>query len=142
MKRTALGAMALLIAASSVTVPSLASAAPYSASVQYDRGDRHGDDWRDVRRDERDYRQGYKAGYRDSKREDWRRDDRRWRETHWRRGDYLPSNYRSHYREIDWRASHYREPPRGYHYVRDDRGETLLVGIATGAILGVILAGH
>ena len=33
-----------------------------------------------------------------------------------------------------------RRPPRGYHYVRDDRGDYLLVGIATGVILGVILA--
>ncbi|WP_395647867.1 RcnB family protein [Terricaulis sp.] len=60
----------------------------------------------------------------------------------WRRGDRLPSYYRSHYREVDWRRHGYRAPPRGYHYVRDDRGETLLVGIATGVILGVILANN
>ena len=35
-----------------------------------------------------------------------------------------------------------RRPPRGYHYVRDDRGDYLLVGIATGVILGVILANN
>ena len=60
----------------------------------------------------------------------------------WRRGDRLPSYYRSNYREVDWRRYGYRAPPRGYHYVRDDRGETLLVGIATGVILGVILANN
>jgi len=58
----------------------------------------------------------------------------------WRRGDRLPSYARQHYREVDWRRERLREPPRGYHYVRDDRGELLLVGIATGVILGLILS--
>ena len=58
----------------------------------------------------------------------------------WRRGERLGAYERAHYARVDWRRDHLRAPPRGYHYVRDDRGETLLVGIATGAILGVILA--
>lgn len=59
----------------------------------------------------------------------------------WRRGDRLPSYYRSHYREVDWRRAHLRQPPRGYHYVRDDNsGEYLLVGIATGVILAILLS--
>lgn len=58
----------------------------------------------------------------------------------WRRGDRLPSYYRTRYQEVDWHHEHYRAPPRGYHYVRDDRGEVLLVGIATGAILSAILS--
>lgn len=131
MKRTAMGAMALLIAASSLTIPTVASAKPWHQDQRYERSDRH---------DDRDYSKGYKQGYRDSNRDDWARDDRRWRDTRWRKGDRLPSNYRSHYREVDYRAHHYKAPPRGYHYVRDDRGETLLVGIATGAILGVLLS--
>ncbi len=57
----------------------------------------------------------------------------------WRRGERLPSYYRTQYREVDWRRAHYRAPPRGYHYVRDDRGEVLLVGIATGVILSILL---
>lgn len=65
-----------------------------------------------------------------------RRDNRH----QWRRGERLGAYERAHYRQVDWRRDHLREPPRGYHYVRDDRGETLLVGIATGAILGIILA--
>jgi Ni/Co efflux regulator RcnB len=60
----------------------------------------------------------------------------------WRRGQRLPSYYRERYREVDYRTERYRAPPRGYHYVRDDRGDTLLVGIATGAILSVILSGR
>lgn len=58
----------------------------------------------------------------------------------WRRGDRLPANYRGYYHDVDWRREHLRAPPGGYHYVRTDRGETLLVGIATGVILGLILS--
>lgn len=60
----------------------------------------------------------------------------------WRKGQRLPSYYRSRYQEVDYRREGYREPRRGYHYVRDDRGDVLLVGIATGAILSVILSGR
>jgi Ni/Co efflux regulator RcnB len=121
-----------------------------------DRPDR---DWRDNRRRDRD-------GYREGRRFQRNWDDRRfngytyrgrwhygpppghyrdhvdygWRA--WRRGDRLSSYYRSHYRSVDWRYHRLRQPPRGYHYVRDDRGDYLLVGIATGVILGVILAGN
>jgi Ni/Co efflux regulator RcnB len=56
----------------------------------------------------------------------------------WRRGDRLPAYYRDYYRPVDYRAYRLRAPPRGYHYVRDDRGDYLLVGIATGVILGII----
>lgn len=57
----------------------------------------------------------------------------------WRRGDRLSAYERGNYRRVDYRRERLREPPRGYQYVRSDRGETLLVGIATGVILSVIL---
>jgi len=57
----------------------------------------------------------------------------------WRRGDRLPSYARQQYREVDWRRERLRQPPRGYHYVRDDRGEILLTAIATGVILSILL---
>lgn len=60
----------------------------------------------------------------------------------WRRGDRLPSEFRNRYRTVDYRSAHLRAPPRGYHYVRDDRGDTLLVGIATGVIMSMILSGR
>jgi Ni/Co efflux regulator RcnB len=61
----------------------------------------------------------------------------------WRRGDRLPAYYRDSYYVVrDYDRYHLRPPPRGYHYVRDDRGDYLLVGIATGVILGVILANN
>lgn len=58
----------------------------------------------------------------------------------WRRGDRLPSYYQGRYRQVDYRREHLRAPPRGYRYVEDDRGDMLLVGIATGVILSVILS--
>jgi Ni/Co efflux regulator RcnB len=113
-----------------------------------DRGDhRRGDRGRDERRDQRwdgqrhngytyngrwNYgpppsayqgRNGYETGYRS-----------------WRRGERLPSYYQDRYRTVDYRRAHLRAPPRGYRYVEDDRGDMLLVALATGVILSVILA--
>jgi Ni/Co efflux regulator RcnB len=67
------------------------------------------------------------------------RGDARYDYRGWRRGDRLSNYHRSHYAQVDWRRARLHAPPRGYRYVRDDRGETLLVGIATGVILSVIL---
>ena len=58
----------------------------------------------------------------------------------WRRGDRLPSYYRDRYDVVDWRDCGLRAPPRGYRYVEDDRGNYLLVAIATGVILSVLLS--
>lgn len=124
LKRTAMSAVAaLMLVAPIAAMPSYASAAPFQYGAHYDRGDRNG------RNDHSDHR-------------NWKKDDKRWHNHSWRKGERLPANYREHYREVDYRAHHLKAPPRGYHYVRDDRGETLLVGIATGAILGVILANN
>ena len=60
----------------------------------------------------------------------------------WRRGDRLPDYYRNGYQGIDYRAYRLRPPPRGCRYVRDDRGDILLVGIATGVILSAILSSN
>jgi Ni/Co efflux regulator RcnB len=68
-------------------------------------------------------RNGYQAGYRT-----------------WRRGDRLPSYYQQRYRTVDYRREHLRAPPRGYRYVEDDRGDMLLVGVATGVILAILLS--
>ncbi len=58
----------------------------------------------------------------------------------WRRGERLPTEYRNRYRQVDYRREHLRAPPRGAHYVRDDRGNTILVAVATGVILSVLLS--
>lgn len=124
----------------------------------YRRADRR-DDRYDRRADRRDDRRDRRADRRDDRRDRW--DDRRYNGYHyngrwhygppprhyrdvrydyraWRCGDRLPGYYREHYRPVDYRYYRLRPPPRGYHYVRDDRGDYLLVGIATGVILGII----
>ena len=103
----------------------------------WDRGERrgdHGDRWDNRRHNgyyhnNRWYYGPPPAAWRDDARYDYRQ---------WRRGDRLPGYYRNYYRDVDYRHYRLRAPPRGYHYVRDDRGDFLLVGIATGVILGII----
>lgn len=141
-------------------------AMPTQAAAQH-RGDRNWDrdrDHRDYRRDRRDDRRDYRRDRRDDRRDRHRGrwDDRRYNGynyngrwyygpppahysgvhygyRHWRRGDRLPRYYRDRYVVVrDYDRYGYRRPPRGYHYVRDDRGDLLLVGIATGVILGII----
>jgi len=128
-----------------------------STAAAHERGDRRGDwredrrDWRDDRRDDRrDSRwdRGRHNGYYTNGRWNYgpppawayQRNDYRPGYHQWRRGERLPSYYRSHYRSVDWRRERLRQPPRGYHYVRDDRGEILLVAIATGVILSILLS--
>jgi len=154
--------------AAAATLMAISPLAAAGASAQDYRGDRDGrydndrgrDNDRNDRRDNdrRDRRDNDRRGDRWNQRQhngfylgrhfyygqpSWAQMQRRdyrpaWQQ--WRRGDRLPSYARSHYREIDWRRAHYRAPPRGYHYVRDDRGEVLLVGIATGVILSILLS--
>ena len=60
------------------------------------------------------------------------------KETHWHTGDRIDRDNRR-YREVDYRDHRLREPPRGYHYVRDDNtGEIVLAAIATGLIAALI----
>jgi len=55
---------------------------------------------------------------------------------HWQRGHrYAGPVYVVH----DYGHYHLRQPPRGYHWVRADNNDYLLVAIATGIILDVAL---
>ena len=47
--------------------------------------------------------------------------------------------YRTRYVVTDWRRDRLREPPRGYHWVRSDNGDFLLVAITTGVIVDLLL---
>ena len=111
------------------------------------------DDRRDYRRDRRDYDRDYRRARWDDHRYNGYNYNGRWyygpppshyRDVDygyrgWRRGDRLPRYYQDRYVVVrDYDRYGYRHPPRGYHYVRDDRGDLLLVGIATGVILGII----
>jgi Ni/Co efflux regulator RcnB len=160
MKRIATTALAALLAAGSL------GTGVANAQTWRD-GDRNGqNDRRDDRNDRRDDRRDDRQDRRDDRRENQRWNDRAyngyyvngrfyrgqpnyqqmqrrdyrpaWQQ--WRRGDRLTTYGRQHYREVDWRREHYRAPPRGYHYIRDDRGEVLLVGLATGDILSILLS--
>jgi Ni/Co efflux regulator RcnB len=135
MKKILVSGLAALALASAL--PATASADPgwrQTADRDHDgRNDRH-DRW-DNRRDNGYYynnrfyrgappaayygRPGFRPGYRA-----------------WSRGDRLPPGY--HYTVVDYRGR-YAPPPRGYHYVRDDRGDVLLAAIATGLIASVIV---
>jgi Ni/Co efflux regulator RcnB len=59
-----------------------------------------------------------------------------------RRGERLPSNYRSNHYVVDnWRTHGLKAPPRGQHWVQVG-GDYLLVSIATGVIASVLLGGR
>jgi Ni/Co efflux regulator RcnB len=163
MKRIATTALAALIAAGSLST-GVASAQSYRDRDVHDARREVREERRDVREERRelrdargDLRQERRESRWDQRRHNgyyangryyrgqppawaYQRGDYRPAYQSWRRGERLPSYYRSHYREIDWRRAHYRQPPRGYHYVRDDNtGEVLLVAIATGVILSILL---
>lgn len=60
----------------------------------------------------------------------------------WVRGvRYYDYGYAPTYVVNDWRYYGLRPPPRGYYWRRDDRGEFLLVAIATGIIADLVLHG-
>jgi Ni/Co efflux regulator RcnB len=151
----------LIASAAALTLVGPLATTEASAHPREHRGwDRHDRDY-DDRDDRRDERRAYREGYRDGRHFDARvhngyyvgrqwyygpppsayygRSDFRADYRQWRRGDHLPGYYRSHYRPIDYRYHRLAPPPRGAHWVRDDRGDYLLVGIATGVILGLAL---
>ncbi|MFC6841367.1 RcnB family protein [Xanthomonas theicola] len=145
-KRIATLALASLLALGSMAPPAF-------ARDGWDGRDRYGYGWndrgdrdRDGHDDRRYYREGYRDGYRQAYRNG--RGD----------GDYRPAPPRPHYWARGERYRHddrgpvyvvnddpryeLRRPPRGYHWVRDDRGNLLLVAIATGVIADLVLNGH
>jgi len=66
--------------------------------------------------------------------------DRGRHEGWYKKGGHLPREYRvDRYVVTDWHHDHLREPPHGYHWVRSDNGDFLLVAIATGVITDLIL---
>ncbi|MBL8559312.1 MAG: RcnB family protein [Hyphomonadaceae bacterium] len=157
MKRILVAAAAAMSFAAPLALSSAAHADPRGHHRNYDRHDRGYDYRHDRRDDRRDYRQGYRDGRWDARRHNgyylgnrWHygpppqayygRRDFRVDYRQWRRGDRLPAYYRQYYAPVDYRYHRLSAPPRGHHWVRSDRGEYLLVGIATGVILGLALA--
>jgi len=61
------------------------------------------------------------------------------KQTHVRVGGHI-DHRDQRYREVDYRDYRLKEPPRGYHYVRDDNtGDIVLAAIAGGLIAALIL---
>jgi Ni/Co efflux regulator RcnB len=59
----------------------------------------------------------------------------------YKKGGHLPTSYRSNdYVVGNWRAEHLHQPPRGYHWVRSDNGDFLLVAVTTGVISSIVAA--
>nr|WP_255430885.1 RcnB family protein [Rhodanobacter sp. DHG33] len=59
----------------------------------------------------------------------------------YKKGGRLPQSYRGQqYVVSDWHRDHLRPPPRGYHWVRSDNGDFLLVAVTTGVIASIIAA--
>ena len=57
----------------------------------------------------------------------------------WSRGDRIPNEYRQNrYVVGDWRQHGLNQPPRGYHWVRNNNNDFYLAAIATGVIVTVI----
>ena len=165
MKRILIAAAAVMSFAEPLALTGAAHADPRGHGRGYDRGyDRDYRDYRDYRDDRRDdrrderraYRDGYRQGRWDARRHNgyylgnrwhygpppqayYTRRDFRVDYRQWRRGERLPAYYRQHYAPVDYRYHRLSPPPRGHHWVRDDRGEYLLVGVATGLILGLAL---
>ena len=57
----------------------------------------------------------------------------------WSRGRYVHHYQRPVYVVRDYRGYGLRHPPRGYHWMRDDYGDYLLVAIASGLIADLVL---
>jgi Ni/Co efflux regulator RcnB len=151
----------LLSAATALTLVGPLSA-PAAYADPYDRREVR-EDRREIRSDKRELRQDRRE-WRDDRRDarwDRARHNGYWYNNHWyygapparyygrpgfvlgyhpwARGDRLPAYYGSRYYVRDYRYYHLRPPPRGYRWVRDDRGDFLLAAIATGIIADVII---
>ncbi|MCL7715586.1 RcnB family protein [Stenotrophomonas mori] len=145
-KITRLFAVALSVLLVTVAVAPVSAAGDRS----HDRG-RHGWNdrgrgpergWRDGRRH---YDAGYRTGYRDA-----RYDTRRYYAPPPPRVVYRPygfqrgHGYRNYYGGPVYVVNDYgryrlRAPPQGHRWIRDDRGNLLMVAIATGIIADIVL---
>jgi Ni/Co efflux regulator RcnB len=143
MKRFAIAALAALTMAGPLAATAAYADPPgrHDNNDRNDRNDRNDNNRGSQRWDDARYN-GYYVGnrfYRGTPSvAQQRRNDFRPAWQTWRRGERLSSYQRAHYRQIDYRSSHLRAPPRGYHYVRDDRNQILLVAITTGIIASII----
>ena len=94
----------------------------------YDKHDKHHDKYDHGKYDHRDERR-YSGMHDRGRHEGW-----------YKRGGHVPVEYRTgRYVVTDWHREHLRQPPRGYHWVRSDNGDFLLIAVATGVITDLLL---
>jgi len=97
-----------------------------------DRRDDHGKDQRSERRDEHSDRDRHHGRYGEYHRPNGYRDHR------WARGERLPKAYYARsYVVVNYHERGWRQPPRGYHWVRVN-DDVVLAAIATGVVLEVL----
>lgn len=110
---------------------------------------RQADRWDDRRDERRDDRQDARRDRRDDRRDD-RQDARRFQQhphyhynargPEFRRGGYVPREYRHRqYVVVDYRSHRLAPPPRGHQWVQVG-GDYVLIAIATGIIASIILS--
>lgn len=140
----------LLLASCLISSAGLALAAP--GPQDHDDHDRHGHDRGHDEHHDRGWGDDHDRGRWDRDRHD---DDRRWRDHDDRRGRYYGYDGPRYGGRHHWERGHryygptyvvrdygyhrLRPPPRGYHWIRDDNNDYLLVAIATGVILDIAL---
>jgi Ni/Co efflux regulator RcnB len=128
---------------------------PYAQGLERGDNDRRGDQRRNYRGDNRadnradnrnpgrgDNRNDGRDNHRDERRADGRGDRFYYnaRGPEWRRGGYVPQQYRSHqYVVNDWRGHYLNAPPRGHQWVQVG-GDYVLMAIATGLIVNLLLS--
>jgi Ni/Co efflux regulator RcnB len=136
----------VMLGASLLLAATAATATPPQRQGQHGQWSQNQHGQRDGHRD-RDRRHGHERYVRD--RHGWHDDrgryyvmhDRGRHEGWYKRGGYLPVRYRAdRYYVTDWRTYRLRPPPRGYHWIRSDNSDFLLVAIATGIITDIVLS--
>jgi Ni/Co efflux regulator RcnB len=113
---------------------------------QQDRHDDHGDD----HRDSRDNHSNDRGNQHDEHRDEHSDRDKNhghygvynrpkgYQDHRWARGERLPKAYYSRsYVVVNYQARGWRQPPRGYHWVRVN-DDVVLAAIATGVVLDVL----
>lgn len=110
---------------------------PHDRQAQQHRADRD-NDRRGPQRWDNDRRGNHRA---DSRRNDHRANQFHYgaRGPEWRRGGYVPREYRNrHYVVSDWRGHRLSAPPRGHQWVQVG-GDYVLMAVATGLIVNLLL---
>ena len=136
MKHLMIFSCAALVAIMAAAQPALAQPAqplsPQNHDGHHDKQDAQKD-----RRHERHERKDRRESQNRQDRREMRHDNRR---HNWVRGERFRDHYQGRvYVVRDYRHDHLRRPPRGYHWVRDDNGDFLLVAITTGIILDLLM---